>query len=223
MVRLGFGGKILGVRGGISTKGIGVGAGPFSAGTSWKSSRSKSTGSKRATSTRKSAATRKNSQPPGLLSALAGLAVVAGEVVDGIERRQQADKERARRVERGARNELAGGRNAGKGDEWIAVAAVAMVGVTAMTIVALFSHEPPSACLGSPATGNLMLPGVAGQKAPDARERLEDLGLSVEVKPSEHSGYSSVWNESNWTVENTTPVACSEVPRGSSVRLNVDK
>jgi hypothetical protein len=35
-MRLGIGGGAFGVRGGISTRGIGVGAGPFSAGTSWR-------------------------------------------------------------------------------------------------------------------------------------------------------------------------------------------
>jgi hypothetical protein len=34
-MRLGVGGGAFGVRGGISTRGVGVGAGPFSAGTSW--------------------------------------------------------------------------------------------------------------------------------------------------------------------------------------------
>lgn len=34
-MRLGVGGSFLGVRGGISTRGIGVGLGPFSAGSSW--------------------------------------------------------------------------------------------------------------------------------------------------------------------------------------------
>lgn len=37
VVRLGIGGGAFGVRGGISTRGIGVGVGPFSAGTSWRS------------------------------------------------------------------------------------------------------------------------------------------------------------------------------------------
>lgn len=36
-VRLGIGGGAFGVRGGISTRGVGVGVGPFSAGTSWRS------------------------------------------------------------------------------------------------------------------------------------------------------------------------------------------
>jgi hypothetical protein len=35
-VRLGIGGGAFGVRGGISTRGVGVGVGPFSAGTSWR-------------------------------------------------------------------------------------------------------------------------------------------------------------------------------------------
>jgi hypothetical protein len=35
-VRLGIGGRVLGVRGGISTRGVGVGFGPFSAGTLWR-------------------------------------------------------------------------------------------------------------------------------------------------------------------------------------------
>lgn len=35
-VRLGVGGGAFGVRGGISTRGVGVGVGPFSAGTSWR-------------------------------------------------------------------------------------------------------------------------------------------------------------------------------------------
>jgi hypothetical protein len=35
-VRLGMGGGAFGVRGGISTRGVGVGVGPFSAGTSWR-------------------------------------------------------------------------------------------------------------------------------------------------------------------------------------------
>lgn len=35
-MRLGVGGGAFGVRGGISTRGVGVGVGPFSAGTSWR-------------------------------------------------------------------------------------------------------------------------------------------------------------------------------------------
>jgi heme exporter protein D len=35
-MRLGVGGGAFGVRGGISTRGLGVGVGPFSAGTSWR-------------------------------------------------------------------------------------------------------------------------------------------------------------------------------------------
>ncbi|ORA39207.1 hypothetical protein [Mycobacterium aquaticum] len=35
-MRLGIGGGAFGVRGGISTRGVGVGVGPFSAGTSWR-------------------------------------------------------------------------------------------------------------------------------------------------------------------------------------------
>lgn len=40
-MRLGIGGRAFGVRGGISTRGIGVGVGPFSAGTSWRGRRSR--------------------------------------------------------------------------------------------------------------------------------------------------------------------------------------
>lgn len=39
-MRLGIGGGAFGVRGGISTRGVGVGLGPFSAGTSWRGGRS---------------------------------------------------------------------------------------------------------------------------------------------------------------------------------------
>lgn len=39
-MRLGIGGGAFGVRGGISTRGVGVGVGPFSAGTSWRGGRS---------------------------------------------------------------------------------------------------------------------------------------------------------------------------------------
>lgn len=39
-MRLGIGGGAFGFRGGISTRGVGVGVGPFSAGTSWRSRRS---------------------------------------------------------------------------------------------------------------------------------------------------------------------------------------
>jgi hypothetical protein len=35
-MRLGVGGGVFGIRGGISTRGLGVGVGPFSAGTSWR-------------------------------------------------------------------------------------------------------------------------------------------------------------------------------------------
>lgn len=38
-MRLGIGGSVFGIRGGISTRGIGVGLGPLSAGTSWRGSR----------------------------------------------------------------------------------------------------------------------------------------------------------------------------------------
>jgi lysylphosphatidylglycerol synthetase-like protein (DUF2156 family) len=38
-MRLGIGGRAFGVRGGISTRGVGVGVGPISAGTSWRRGR----------------------------------------------------------------------------------------------------------------------------------------------------------------------------------------
>jgi hypothetical protein len=38
-MRLGIGGGAFGIRGGISTRGMGVGVGPFSAGTSWRGGR----------------------------------------------------------------------------------------------------------------------------------------------------------------------------------------
>jgi PASTA domain len=43
-LRLGIGGKALGLRGGISTRGVGIGAGPFSAGSSWRGRRSRKSG-----------------------------------------------------------------------------------------------------------------------------------------------------------------------------------
>jgi hypothetical protein len=43
-MKLGVGGGAFGVRGGISTRGIGVGVGPFSAGTSWRGRRSQGGG-----------------------------------------------------------------------------------------------------------------------------------------------------------------------------------
>lgn len=43
-MRLGVGGKAFGVRGGISTRGIGVGVGPLSAGTSWRGRGSRRSG-----------------------------------------------------------------------------------------------------------------------------------------------------------------------------------
>jgi hypothetical protein len=43
-VPFGIGGGAFGLRGGISTRGIGVGVGPFSAGTSWRGSRRRSGG-----------------------------------------------------------------------------------------------------------------------------------------------------------------------------------
>jgi hypothetical protein len=43
-MRLGVGGGAFGVRGGISTRGVGVGVGPFSAGTSWRGGRSRGGG-----------------------------------------------------------------------------------------------------------------------------------------------------------------------------------
>jgi len=43
-MRLGIGGGAFGIRGGISTRGVGVGIGPFSAGTSWRGGRSRGGG-----------------------------------------------------------------------------------------------------------------------------------------------------------------------------------
>jgi hypothetical protein len=43
-MRLGIGGGAFGFRGGISTRGVGVGVGPFSAGTSWRGRRSRKSG-----------------------------------------------------------------------------------------------------------------------------------------------------------------------------------
>jgi hypothetical protein len=43
-MRLGIGGGAFGVRGGISTRGVGVGVGPLSAGTSWRGRRSRKSG-----------------------------------------------------------------------------------------------------------------------------------------------------------------------------------
>lgn len=43
-MRLGIGGGAFGIRGGISTRGVGVGVGPFSAGTSWRGGRSSGSG-----------------------------------------------------------------------------------------------------------------------------------------------------------------------------------
>lgn len=43
-MRLGVGGGAFGVRGGVSTRGLGVGVGPFSAGTSWRGRRSRRSG-----------------------------------------------------------------------------------------------------------------------------------------------------------------------------------
>ena len=213
-VRLGFGGKILGVRGGVSNKGFGVGVGPFSAGSSWKSGKSRQS-SGRSTG-RKSAGQPSQKGSSGLLWAAAALAAFA---VDHAERRIN-DAERQGDVEAAhLKDDTQSTRGPLRGLMIFGVCLVVCIAAV-MGLVAIFSGSSTD-CPNEASRGSVLVPNVEGKKADKARDELEDAGFRVDMQA--YPNYRSIWNESNWTVKSAAPSACMEASRGSSVVLTVTK
>ncbi len=216
-VRLGFGGKILGVRGGVSNKGFGVGVGPFSAGSAWKSGKARRPSTKGAPKSGARRPTQKDS--PSLLW---GVAALAGFVINRAERHLKEVELQGKVAE--AQQQENAPAPFGRLRGWIVFGVCSIVVVAAIAgLVAFVSRPPSTGCTNEASPGSVLVPNVVGTKADEARDRLEDAGFLVEVKPSADSFYSSVWDESNWTVERTDPSACEEVTNSYSVLVSVDK
>lgn len=65
--------------------------------------------------------------------------------------------------------------------------------------------------------GRVEIPDVAGQAANEAREQLDELGLSVTYEAED----GTVFNGANWEAESTSPVSGEVVDGDSEVVLNV--
>lgn len=238
----GIGGGMFGVRGGISTRGIGLGVGPFSAGTSWRGGSSGGGGG------------------GGLLAWLIAAAVIffiaAWPYLLGTYIAVQCgawnpSTERIvvgvcfevvyvatllglflhlrEKVTAGAQQETWTKRGAVR-----CPAAVAAAGLAVALVVLLIDpiHSAaedasekvcPSQSYSSVTSATTTVPDVVGANAADAEKRLKSAGFANVHLESANPDYKSVWVASNWTVLSSDPAPGCIVRRAGSVTVYVTK
>lgn len=245
----GIGGGLFGVRGGISTRGIGVGVGPFSAGTSWRSRGSSGGGGGGAGMMvwlilaaivffiaawpyllGTFIAVQCGAWNPsterivvGICFEVVHIAALVGWFLHLRERRTAPAAEEALRLA-SWRN-----RDAIRWPAAIVAAGFAVALVVSMVDPIHSAAQEASAqtCpMQSPAgsgLGTAMVPGIVGANAADAETRLKSAGFTTVTLESANPHYKSVWVASNWTVLSSDPAPGCTASRSGSITVYVTK
>jgi hypothetical protein len=245
-MRLGLGGGAFGFRGGISTRGIGVGVGPLSAGTSWRSGgRGGGSGGNGGLFAVLVAAAifflllawpyllgtfvavQCGAENPSTARFVVGWvleAVYLAGLVGWLVKVRETQTQPVAGVRSPNRSALICGP---------AVMVVGLIGGLIFTLVnpiysptelaARAASEPcPAHITGGPNADDITVPDTVGQNAADVEKRFKAFGLSPNLT-SANPAYHSVWEPSNWTVVSTSPRAGCVISRLHSVDVKVTK
>jgi hypothetical protein len=98
-----------------------------------------------------------------------------------------------------------------------------LCGVLLIVVLALTGGDDPAAPTTTtrpPAVARFVVPDVVGLRLDVARERIEQEGYDVERSGG---GLFGVVVESNWQVDGQTPTAGTQLTRGATVELHVER
>jgi hypothetical protein len=245
----GIGGGLFGVRGGISTRGIGVGVGPFSAGTSWRSRGSSSGGGGGAGMMAwlilaaivffiaawpyllgTFIAVQFGAWNPsterivvGMCFEVVYIAALVGWFLHLRERRTSPTAEGAPRVAHWRHRDAI---------RWPAAIVAAGFAVALVVLVVDPIHSAaedassqtcPTLSHASSGFGTVTVPGIVGANAADAETRLKSAGFTTVNLESANPDYKSVWVASNWTVLSSDPAPGCTASRSGSITVYVTK
>jgi hypothetical protein len=252
LMPFGIGGGAFGLRGGISTRGIGVGAGPFSAGTSWRGRRSGGGGSGGGGLLAwlitaailffiaawpfllgTFIAVRLGAWNPSTECLVTGLCFevvyVAALVGWFFHAREQRNARSA--ADRNGSSSTADWKTRDS-VRWPATILVAGFAVALVVLLVdpihsaaedASSHACPSETLASSTSGTATVPDVVGANAAVAETRLKSTGFTNVNLESANPDYKSVWVASNWTVLSSDPARGCVVSLSRSITVYVTK
>jgi len=98
-----------------------------------------------------------------------------------------------------------------------------LCGVLLIVVLALTGGDDPAApgtTTRTPTVARFVVPDVVGLRLDVARDRVEQEGFDVERSGG---GLFGVVVESNWQVDDQTPAAGTQLVRGATVELHVDR